>query len=223
MAIFSRWLILLPGFLALAVPLGCERNEPIEHYTVAKPLPIEAPAGVQTPVVGEPKDRTLAAIVPLGSQAWFFKLTGPKDAVAAKTEDFATFLKSVHFSDEGKPEWTLPEGWSQQAGSDIRYATLLIPGEADVPGKPLELTVITLPKAQADDANYTLININRWRGQLQMPLISKEQLAEQTTQVELAGATATMVDLLGTASGKSMGGPFSGGGGPFSSGGERGK
>src|SRR6476659_5625361 len=95
---------------------GCEKPEHIAHYTVAKPPPIEParnprPGAVADEPLGEPKDRTLAAIVPLESQGWFFKLTGPKDAVAAQHDPFMTFLKSVRFSTEGKPQWTLPAGW----------------------------------------------------------------------------------------------------------------
>jgi hypothetical protein len=187
--------------------LGCQRQEQIERYTVRKPLPIEPPAGAAASAasepVGEPKDRTLAAIVPHGDQGWFFKLTGPKDAVAAQTEAFTALVKSVRFSSEDKPEWTLPAGWEQRAGTDIRYATLLIPNSA----APLELSVTALPRPAGDEESYALVNINRWRGQLRLPPITREQLGKETTTFKLDGTSATMVDLVGTATGGMTGRP----------------
>ncbi|MGD9723536.1 MAG: hypothetical protein AB7O59_19360 [Pirellulales bacterium] len=214
------------AMVALAVCVGCGRTEQVEHYTVNKPVPFEpqsaaqaahAAAGVDVPTAeppaGEPKDRTLAAILPHGEQGWFFKLTGPKDPVAAQAEAFTNLVKSVHFSADGKPEWTLPEGWQQRAGSEIRYATLVIPAEAG----PLELSVTELPKPPGDDENYALVNINRWRGQLRLPPIAREQLATESKSIEVAGAQATLVNLLGTAAPNSMGRP------PFLSGAADGK
>jgi hypothetical protein len=215
-----RWLLACgSGIWLLAAP-SCNRPEAIQHYTVLKPPPIDspvdAPAGAAERPAGEPKDRTLAAIVPVGSQGWFFKLTGPKDAVAAKEHQFVTFLKSLHFSAEGKPEWTLPQGWQQRGGSDIRYATLVLDSDKNANGRTsaLEVSVTVLPKASGDDVSYALVNVNRWRGQLKLPPIGKEQLATETTQIELAGAVATVVNLLGTATPGGMGrAPFLSGAG----------
>ena len=215
-------LILLLTSASIVAIAGCQKSEQIERYTVAKPVPLEAVASssadphaglaIGEAAKGEPTDRALGAIVPVGTQGWFFKLTGPKDAVAAKADEFKTFLKSVHFSPEGKPAWTLPDGWQEQPGNQIRYATLVIPGE----GKPLEVGVTALPKS-VDDEAYALMNVNRWRGQLQLPPITREQLAQESTQIQLDGATATLVDLLGIAT---PGGP---GRGPFMSGAPNGK
>jgi hypothetical protein len=193
--------------LCLMFLAGCGDTDKIERYSVRKPPPIESPHG-NTPgtaaqPAGEPTDRTLAAIVPHDDQGWFFKLTGPKDAVAAHTDAFHTLLKSVHFSSEGKPEWSLPDGWEQRLGSEIRYATLAIPGQ----DPPLEISVIALPKPPGDDENYALININRWRRQLKLPPIARDQLSDEATSIELAGATATVVDLVGTAAPNNMGRP----------------
>ena len=196
----------MPTVALVVLVAGCGKSERIERYTVAKPPPFELPRGPQPAKAeqppGEPTDRMLAAIVPHASQGWFFKLTGPIDAMGPQADAFTTFLKSVHFSEAGKPQWTLPEGWQERPGSDIRYATLVIPSE----GKPLELTVTALPKPPGDDEQYALANINRWRGQMKLPPIEASALAEEAKQIELQGATATVVDLVGTAS-ASMGRP----------------
>jgi hypothetical protein len=205
--------------------LGCGKGEQIEHYTVLKPPPMQTPAGfdphaglnfgerpnvnsmpADSAPAGEPTDRTLAAIVTVGEQGWFFKLTGPRAVVEDQVEPFDEFLRSVRFSASGKPEWKLPDGWRQTAGNDIRFATLLIPSA----GKSLELSVTVLPKS-GDDANYALVNINRWRGQLRLPPIAADQLASESTEVPLDGVTARVVDLLGIATAGGMGGPFSSG------------
>jgi hypothetical protein len=195
----------LTAVLALVVA-GCGKTEQIEHYTVAKPEPFTPPAGAAAAneqPTGEPTDRTLAAIVPHADQGWFFKITGPKDAVAEKREAFETFLKSLSFGADGKPKWTVPEGWQEQLGGSIRYATLTIPGGE----KPLELTVTALPKPPGDDDNYALVNINRWRGQLKLPPIEPSQLSAESTSLELNGMRATVVDMIGHAAPNSMGRP----------------
>jgi hypothetical protein len=205
---YSRFL-LAAGCAALLVMTlsGCGDGDRIERYTVRKPTPPESRAAGTSDARqrprGEPTDRTLAAIVPHADQGWFFKLTGPKDPVAAQSEAFGALLKSVRFSSEGKPEWTLPEGWQQRGGSDIRYATLVIPSD----DKPLEVSVTALPKPPGDDETYALVNINRWRGQLGLPPIARDQLASESTAIELDGAKATLVDLVGTATAGAMGRP----------------
>ncbi|HEX3726308.1 MAG TPA: hypothetical protein VHV08_08695 [Pirellulales bacterium] len=207
------WLLTFASLAAAAIA-GCKRQDGIEHYVVLKPPPMEAPAaasGATQVPLGEPRDRTLAAIVPVGSQGWFFKLTGPKDAVASHEQQFNSFLETVHFPADGKPQWKLPAGWQERPGSDIRYATLVLPGVGEQPtAKPLEVSVTRLPKGSGDDEGYVLVNVNRWRSQLMLPPIDKQQLVDQSRQVQLEGAMATVVNLVGIATAGGMGGgPFS--------------
>jgi hypothetical protein len=206
------WHLALWAALAAGVCAGCQKSEQISRYTVDKLPPIDERAAAENATgpsaPREATDRTLAAIVPLGAKGWFFKLTGPKDRVEGANEAFETFLKSLKFDSDGKPHWTSPDGWQEQPGSQIRYATLVLPGE----GKPLEVSVTVLPKSEGDDEQYVLVNVNRWRNQLQLPPIDAVQLSSEAKQIPLQGATATVVNLLGTASGESMGRP------PFMSG-----
>lgn len=215
MATNRFWLLLLSLAAGLMLAAGCEKPERITKYTVDKPPPIEEPKQPATAEsdqpAGEPTDRTVAAIVPLAEQGWFFKMTGPKDAVQARADDFTALVKVVRFSAEGKPEWSLPAGWSEKDGSQIRFATIIIPAAAGENEKPLEISVTVLPKS-GDDADYILVNVNRWRNQLKLPPIAKEQLAGESTQLDLGGPKATLVNLLGVAAPNSMGRP------PFASG-----
>jgi hypothetical protein len=171
----------------------------------------DAAHDVSTPAAAREPAQMLAAIVPHGELGWFFKLTGPPDAVGPQRERFESFLESLTFADEGSaPQWTLPEGWSAQPGSGLRYATLLI--EDAQP--PLELSVTSLAgPAPGEEEEYLLDNINRWREQLGLAKIDAGELGNESRSVACQGATATLVDLTGEmAAGGGMGRPpFAGG------------
>jgi hypothetical protein len=180
---------------------GCENRDEIRRYQVPKTA-----APTVTPnrdamtldssaphAVAPEADRMLGAIIPQGQQAWFFKLTGPKEALAPHVEAFRALIRSVRFA-SGQPQWQLPDGWRQQRGSGMRFATLEV-GPAD---KPLPLTVIALPIPADGEAASVLSNVNRWRGQLRLPPISPAQLPKESEQIQLEGAVATVVDLEGS-------------------------
>ncbi len=207
--------VTLVAIAALAA-FGCSDKPPITSYTVKKPEPLPAmpnphdqglpktlPGQDVPPPTGEPTDRTLAVIVPTTPRGWFFKLTGPTAPVAALETKFNEFLATVKF-ENGEPAWTLPEGWQQQPGNAFRFATIVIPGEP----KPLELTVSNLPNSGDDNVNYVLQNVNRWRGQLQLPPIAADALSSETKTVDVAGTPSTLVNLAGHAAAGGMQPPF---------------
>ena len=148
----------------------------------------------------------LAAIVPHKDRAWFFKVTGPMASVAKEHDQFVDFVKGVRFEGDGKePNWTLPEGWTEQPGDALRHATLTIPAEDG----PLELSVTGLDKLPGHDDEYALSNINRWRGQMGLPPTTNSAVKTEAMRFEVAGETATMVNLEGNqASGGTGRGPF---------------
>ena len=191
---------------------GCHKAEEISLYSVPKPPPPVKPtiAGRASGVnpadsdeidsVAEP-GQILGAIVPRGSQTWFFKLTGPSAAVLAKIEPYLEFIKSLRF--EGQtPRWTLPEGWSEEPGNQFRHATIVI----ETPTWPLELTVSALPSADGSFDDYLLSNINRWRGQLQTPPIGPEQLSKATLKQDIGDISVWLVNIEGQLGGEGMGG-----------------
>lgn len=170
--------------MAACVALSsCSAEDPIRQYTVAKPPAPSATA--ETPA-------------PMGL-AWFFKVTGPEAAVSALVEPFARLVGSVKFDAEGRPEWALPEGWSERRDQGIRYATLTVPGD-----KPLEVTVIPLPAPDPTSASYLQENYNRWRGQIGLaPLDGADwrkdaESAGELSQIDAGGRTITVVNLKGT-------------------------
>jgi hypothetical protein len=62
----------------------------------------------------------------------------------------------------GGLRWTLPKGWTEAAGGQMRFATLKPP----VPGK-VDASVVVLP----GPAGGELANVNRWRGQIGLPAL----------------------------------------------------
>ena len=180
------------GAMALALALfsalpGCESRDQIRRYQAAKIVAAnEGDEAAQT-------QRMLAAIVSHEAKTWFFKMVGPDDAVQSQSEDFRKLIQSLEFA-SGKPKWALPEGWKETAASGIRFATLKTKaGDTD-----LELTVISLPNPpDGDDRAYQLANINRWRGQLQLPPLSADALDDASEQIDFQGGQAILVDIVG--------------------------
>lgn len=189
---FRSLLILTAAGLVSLLQAGCGDGEGIRVYEAPEP---NVPEAAATGAATDGADRMLAVMVPKGSRTWFFKLTGPKEAVAAEQETFRKFLESVKLPDSqnGRPEWTLPEGWSERTGTGMRYATITV----DADGKSLEMSVIPLPSGGGNPEEYTLRNVNRWRGQLELPTIGLDELAEHTEQLTVDGVTATMVNFVG--------------------------
>ena len=66
----------------------------------------------------QPTDRMLGAIVPHGAQTWYFKMTGPMEAVASRGSGLSAADRVVRFeSDQSPPQWTLPDSWKEAAGA----------------------------------------------------------------------------------------------------------
>jgi hypothetical protein len=163
------------GGIAAVVMAGCQQADEIRRYQVPKTTA-----------------RLLGAIIPHGERTWFLKLVGPVEEIKGQEEAFYQFLRSIRFTDQAKEpiRWTVPEGWQQEQGAGLRYATFHL-GRKD---QPLELTVTTL----GGESSNVLANVNRWRGQLGLAPITEAELAEGTKQVKFDGMTATVVDLVGS-------------------------
>ncbi len=179
--------------LTTAVLAGCGEQAEISTYSVPKQIESRLPK----------ERRMLAAIVPRGSRAWFFKLTGTDAFVAEQDAAFRKFLGTVRFSESSlRPKWKLPKGWRQlpdnapqNRGTFRRYATLQIQTEQEI----LEISITTLPWPDNEllRPSYLLNNINRWRKQLSLPEIDTESLADHSEQLEVDGETAYFTSFSG--------------------------
>jgi hypothetical protein len=72
----------------------------------------------------------------------------------------------------------------------MRKATYVVPGAG---GADAELSVTAFPGAVGGE----LANVNRWRGQLQLPPLTEAELAGAVSRVTINGLPVTLVDLTG--------------------------
>ncbi len=165
------------------VGAGCGNRESISKYPVPKETspPVEASE--------PPASRQMA---------WFFKLEGPAETVSEAEATFVALVESVRFEND-KPTWTLPEGWSQTGGSNMRFATLTIDGT----DPPLEVSVIPLPVFGSDIKDYVRQNIDRWRGQIGLEpsagtdWLETAKAAGEVRELSAGDLPVTFVDLSG--------------------------
>ena len=200
-----RQLTILSALVSLFV--GCSKPAEIQTYTVPKEpqVPIAAAAAPATKApAGEPTDRMLAAILPSGQQAWFFKTVGPIADIDKNEKAINDFFKALTIGADGRAAWKLPDGWKEEAGTGgFRVATIVIPSD-----KRLEITVNTTPWPGTEES--MLANVNRWRGQLKLAPITAKELPEVTRSAKAGELPITVVDLRGQFSG-GMTPPFAGG------------
>lgn len=180
-----------------------------------QPLPEEKVTGQPMPVTGSAREILLfnlnpdeapddaegifAAVLPLGSETWYFKLTGP----SAKLREnggtvFMDFLTDVRIAGEEaappvpaappanaapKIQVTAPEGWEASEGSSMRVASFVIKGED---GATADVSVIPLP----GESGSVLENVNRWRAQVQLPPLAGAD--DPAIGVEMDGAAGKL-------------------------------
>ncbi len=172
----QRWPRLCLGLSALVciLALGCQQAEQIQTKVVPKEPKAEVVADAKP---GEPTDRMLAAILPIGDQAWFFKVVGPIPEIGPHEQEIRDFFAGLGIGSDGRASWKVPAGWKEEAGNPMCAATIVIPGD-----KRLEITVNALP--WKDRQNDLLPNVNRWRGQLQLPAIGCATTGRRITRSE---------------------------------------
>jgi hypothetical protein len=93
-------------------------------------------------------------------------------------------------SNEGKPDWQVPAGWQETAGSQFLVAKFLIPG-ADNSQASVNVSM------SAGDGGGLAPNVNRWRGQLGLSPLSGADLNQAVTGIDTAGGQASLVDFSG--------------------------
>ncbi len=209
--------LLLPFLAPLLLAVsGCGPQDGIETYQVEKSPAHETTNANQQ---AAPQSRMLAAVVPQGNKAWFFKVVGPLAAIDRHRDEFLQFLGSLKLKADKNPDWQTPDGWQEGPGSGMRAATFSI---AD-PSGSMELSVLSLP-VNGDWNDYVASNVNRWLKQLQqtplgkqaiLNLVKKLPIGKSSTDSAQEGDTtsveATWVELSGIMAGKpGMGMPGAG-------------
>jgi len=87
--------------------------------------------------------------------------------------------------------WTLPEGWQEAPAGQMRLASFSATGED---GKKADVSIVPLGGVAGGD----LSNLNRWRGQVGLAPVTAEELPKLGEKTEVAGAEATLFDIVGT-------------------------
>jgi len=85
-------------------------------------------------------------------------------------------------------QWVKPDGWSEQPISEMRLGSFKVDGPDETSA---DISVVAFP----GEAGGLVSNINRWRGQLELPPLEEKQLPETIQQKEIQGAPAFFVDL----------------------------
>lgn len=166
---------LLLSCAALLLSLSACRDPQIESYRVPKEKDPAPPTASATP-------RSAPAPAPAPAPA------------APATADANMANTAVRTVDGPGLTWTAPSGWTAKPASAMRKATYTITGEGDAFA---DLSITAFPGSVGGD----LANINRWRGQVQLPPIAAADLSSATGRIEANGLRVTTVDFAGTAAG----------------------
>ncbi len=87
--------------------------------------------------------------------------------------------------------WKTPAGWTEVPPSEMRVASFKVAGAG---GKQADVSVIPLPgMAGTDDAN-----VNRWRGQVGLSVLTDDDLQKAAENVGAGGQPAQLYDIAGT-------------------------
>jgi hypothetical protein len=89
--------------------------------------------------------------------------------------------------------WTAPAEWRQKPASAMRKGSFTIPGNG---GEDGDLSITAFP----GDVGGELANVNRWRGQVQLPPVTEADLASEVTRAEHDGLKFAIVDFTATGS-----------------------
>lgn len=84
--------------------------------------------------------------------------------------------------------WQKPDAWQEQTGKSMRVGSFVI-GETS--GVKTEMAITTFP----GDVGGDFANVNRWRGQIQLPPITEVELPAVITQLDLPAGKFQLIDL----------------------------
>ena len=89
--------------------------------------------------------------------------------------------------------WTAPAHWTAKSGSAMRKGSYAI--KAD--GAEADMAITAFP----GDVGGDLANLNRWRGQIQLPPVGQAEFESATQHLDRNGLHMTVVDVGGTGAG----------------------
>lgn len=156
--------------------------------------------------------RMLVAVLTRGATSWFFKMAGEDSLVNEQKPAFVEFLKSVNFEAppqptpmtaaapavsvptggrDGKPAWSVPEGWQEVPGGQFLVAKFVVTGEGNARA---EINV----SMSSGDGGGLVPNVNRWRAQLGLSQVPSAEINSSVRKVQAGGSDLSYVELIGT-------------------------
>lgn len=144
-----------------------------------------------------PKDRAAAA--PAGPVAMSGALPDghpPLDSAAPPAQPGGGMAGTTMPTAEGEDlTWTAPAGWTAAPGRAMRKGSFIVTGASGT----ADVAITAFP----GDVGGELANVNRWRGQMQLPPIAAAELEPAFTRFESHGLRFAVVDLAGGGDGGS--------------------
>jgi hypothetical protein len=143
--------------------------------------------------------RVMLAVFSGGGITWFFKFDGDPETVSSQKPAFIEFLKSIQIRAGTAPaeagpapvaetaqklNWTVPAGWKAEPAGQMQVARFSVPGKAEV-------FVSVFPS----DTGGALMNINRWRKQIQLPPATEADLSSLVSPLDPSQSQAILVDM----------------------------
>ncbi len=112
-------------------------------------------------------------------------------AAPAPTSSGATMANTAVTTADGPGlVWTAPAHWTVKPASAMRKGSYAITGDG---GATADLSVTAFPGNVGGD----LANVNRWRGQIQLPPLAASELGTATTHVDSNDLHLTVADFTG--------------------------
>ena len=164
--------------------------KPITHLCALGLLPLLV-AGCRDQEIASyrvPKERDAApAAVPAGATA-----AAPAAPSGAPGGDMAN--TAVATAGGAHLTWGAPPHWQAKPGSAMRKGTYAIPGDG---GAAADLAITAFP----GDVGGDVANVNRWRGQIQLPPLPNAEALRAISRFEYTGLKIGFVEMAGTAAG----------------------
>jgi hypothetical protein len=188
-------------------------GEIAESDLVSQPATVDSVDGKLYDIAGA-SARTVVAVIPREGASWFFKMRGDPETVAGAKPAFLEFLKTVHFGGaaaaqpapgpspipdmaaagsgpDSAPKWDVPSNWTEAPAGPMVVRSFSISGDA---GQKAAVSISVF----GGGAGGIPANVNRWRGQINLPPMEESALPAATEPLEVGGVKATLVDFTGT-------------------------
>jgi hypothetical protein len=110
----------------------------------------------------------------------------PKEGINVAMQSGTGSLAPEHPA-ENPAKWTQPDGWSPQPLSEMRLASFKVNG-ANASSADVSVT------AFSGEAGGLGPNVNRWRGQLQLPPLTDDELSTAIQRIEVDNVPTYLVD-----------------------------